>query len=63
MSSVYRRKLSIGVQTFSDTHKGVYYYVDKTPFERLSKQNKYYFLLRPSQFDMSLMLDNLRYLF
>lgn len=63
MSSAYRRKLAIGDQTFSDTHKGIYYYVDKSPFERLAKQNKYYFLLGPSHFGMSLMLDNLRYLF
>ncbi|MDQ7731679.1 AAA family ATPase [Halomonas sp. SpR1] len=45
MSSAYRRKLSIGVQIFSDTSEGdYYYYVDKTPLiERLVKQNKYYF--------------------
>lgn len=35
-------KLSIGVQTFSNTCEGDYYYVGKTSLiERLIKQNKY----------------------
>ena len=43
----HRRKLPIGIQTFSDIREGNYYYVDKTPhIERLVNQNKYYFLSR-----------------
>lgn len=38
MSSAHRRKLPIGIQTFSDIREGDYYYVDKTPFiERLAR--------------------------
>ncbi|MYL24892.1 AAA family ATPase [Halomonas alkaliantarctica] len=64
MSSAHRRKLPIGIQTFSDIREGGYYYVDKTPFiERLANQNKYYFLSRPRRFGKSLLLDTLRCLF
>ncbi|BBM05464.1 hypothetical protein HAALTHF_17330n [Vreelandella aquamarina] len=45
MPATHRRKLPIGIQTFSDIREGGYYYVDKTPFiEKLANQNKYYFL-------------------
>ncbi|GEN29135.1 ATPase AAA [Halovibrio variabilis] len=60
----HRRKLPIGIQTFSDIREGNYYYVDKTPhIERLVNQNKYYFLSRPRRFGKSLLLDTLRCLF
>jgi len=32
MPATHRRKLPIGIQTFSDIREGGYYYVDKTPF-------------------------------
>lgn len=64
MSSAYRRKLLIGIQTFSYICEGDYYYVNKTPFiERLANQNKYYFLSRPRRFGKSLLLDTLHCLF
>ena len=44
MVPAHRRKLPIGIQTFSDIREGNYYYVDKTAFiEQLAHQNKYYF--------------------
>ncbi|MEL7964994.1 ATP-binding protein [Vreelandella neptunia] len=64
MTDSHRRKLPIGIQTFSDIREGNYYYVDKTPhIERLVNQNKYYFLSRPRRFGKSLLLDTLRCLF
>ena len=64
MTNSHRRKLPIGIQTFSDIREGNYYYVDKTPhIERLVNQNKYYFLSRPRRFGKSLLLDTLRCLF
>ncbi|MGM0543296.1 MAG: ATP-binding protein [Pseudomonadota bacterium] len=64
MPDAHRRKLPIGIQTFSDIREGNYYYVDKTPhIERLVNQNKYYFLSRPRRFGKSLLLDTLRCLF
>ncbi|MGP9765848.1 ATP-binding protein [Halomonas sp. AOP13-D3-9] len=64
MQDAHRRKLPIGIQTFSDIREGNYYYVDKTPhIERLVNQNKYYFLSRPRRFGKSLLLDTLRCLF
>nr|WP_298058378.1 ATP-binding protein [uncultured Halomonas sp.] len=64
MPSAHRRKLPIGIQTFSDIREGGYYYVDKTPFiEKLTNQNKYYFLSRPRRFGKSLLLDTLGCLF
>ncbi|HAA45281.1 MAG TPA: hypothetical protein DCE28_07305 [Halomonas sp.] len=64
MPSAHRRKLPIGIQTFSDIREGGYYYVDKTPFiEKLANQNKYYFLSRPRRFGKSLLLDTLGCLF
>lgn len=64
MSAAQRRKLPVGIQTFSDIREDDYYYVDKTPdIERLVNQNKYYFLSRPRRFGKSLLLDTLRCLF
>jgi len=64
VTNSHRRKLPIGIQTFSDIREGNYYYVDKTPhIERLVNQNKYYFLSRPRRFGKSLLLDTLRCLF
>ena len=64
MPATHRRKLPIGIQTFSDIREGGYYYVDKTPFiEKLANQNKYYFLSRPRRFGKSLLLDTLGCLF
>ncbi|WP_281662234.1 MULTISPECIES: AAA family ATPase [Halomonadaceae] len=64
MTDAHRRKLPIGIQTFTDIREGNYYYVDKTPhIERLVNQNKYYFLSRPRRFGKSLLLDTLHCLF
>jgi len=64
MPSIQRRKLPIGIQTFSDIREDGYYYVDKTCFiEKLANQNKYYFLSRPRRFGKSLLLDTLGCLF
>ena len=37
MPATHRRKLPIGIQTFSDIREGGYYYVDKTPFNPVAK--------------------------
>jgi hypothetical protein len=59
-----RRKLPIGIQTFSEIITEGYYYVDKTPFaHRLIDEGKYYFLSRPRRFGKSLFIDTLRELF
>ncbi|WP_163560481.1 AAA family ATPase [Halomonas sp. NO4] len=64
MPSAPRKKLPIGVQTFSDIRTGGYYYVDKTePIHRLVEEGKYYFLSRPRRFGKSLLVDTLRCLF
>ena len=64
MSATGKKRLPIGIQTFSEIIEGGYYYVDKTPvIERLVQQNKYYFLSRPRRFGKSLLLDTLRCLF
>ncbi|NIC38822.1 ATP-binding protein [Halomonas desiderata] len=64
VSAPSRRKLPIGIQTFSDIIEGGYYYVDKTPhIHRLIEQGKYYFLSRPRRFGKSLLVDTLRCLF
>ncbi|WP_234275699.1 AAA family ATPase [Billgrantia zhangzhouensis] len=64
MSIPSRRKLPIGIQTFSDIIEGGYYYVDKTPhIHRLIEQGKYYFLSRPRRFGKSLLVDTLCCLF
>ncbi|WP_444677475.1 AAA family ATPase [Halomonas sp. E19] len=64
MSTAARKKLPIGIQTFSDIREGGYYYVDKTSvIHRLVEEGKYYFLSRPRRFGKSLLLDTLRCLF
>ncbi len=64
MSAAARKKLPIGIQTFSDIREGGYYYVDKTSvIHRLVEEGKYYFLSRPRRFGKSLLLDTLRCLF
>ncbi|MDK2872456.1 MAG: hypothetical protein PWQ64_220 [Desulfomicrobiaceae bacterium] len=55
-----RKKLPIGIQTFSEIRREGYYYVDKTPFvAALAASGKYYFLSRPRRFGKSLFLDTL----
>ena len=59
-----RRKLPIGIQTFSQIIEEGYYYVDKTGLALdLVEQGKYYFLSRPRRFGKSLFLDTLKDLF
>ena len=60
-----RRKLPIGIQTFSQIREAdAYYYVDKTGMALdLIAQGKYYFLSRPRRFGKSLLLDTLKDLF
>ncbi len=59
-----RRKLPIGIQTFSEIRNEDHYYVDKTGFvQRLIEQGKYYFLSRPRRFGKSLLVDTLKELF
>jgi len=59
-----RRKLPIGIQTFSEICSEDHYYVDKTGFaQRLIEQGKYYFLSRPRRFGQSLLVDTLKELF
>jgi Predicted AAA-ATPase/PD-(D/E)XK nuclease superfamily len=62
--SATRRKLPIGIQTFSEIISEGHYYVDKTAFaHRLIDEGKYYFLSRPRRFGKSLFLDTLAELF
>jgi hypothetical protein len=59
-----RRKLPIGIQTFSKLREQGCYYVDKTPHAlRLIEVGSYYFLSRPRRFGKSLFLDTLKDLF
>ena len=59
-----RKKLPIGIQTFSEIREEGYYYVDKTAIAlQLAEQGKYYFLSRPRRFGKSLFLDTLKELF
>jgi hypothetical protein len=59
-----RRKLPIGIQTFTKIRAEDYYYVDKTPLAwRLMQEGEYYFLSRPRRFGKSLFLDTLKELF
>lgn len=59
-----RKKLPIGIQTFSEIRQEGYYYVDKTPLIlRLLTEGKYYFLSRPRRFGKSLLLDTIAELF
>ena len=59
-----RRRLPIGMQTFSELREQDRYYVDKTAYiERLLHEGKHYFLSRPRRFGKSLFLDTLKELF
>jgi hypothetical protein len=59
-----RKKLPIGIQTFSEIRTENYYYADKTDFcFKLASQGKYYFLSRPRRFGKSLLIDTIGELF
>lgn len=59
-----RKKLPIGIQTFSEIRTENYYYADKTDFcFKLATQGKYYFLSRPRRFGKSLLIDTISELF
>ncbi len=59
-----RRKLPIGIETFSEIIEEGHYYVDKTAFAlQLIEEGKHYFLSRPRRFGKSLFLDTLKCLF
>ena len=59
-----RKRLPIGIQTFSTLREEGCYYVDKTPhIERLLNQGSRFFLSRPRRFGKSLLLDTIRALF
>ena len=59
-----KKKLPIGIQTFSEIITEGYYYVDKTHYaHQLINQGKHYFLSRPRRFGKSLFLDTLKELF
>ena len=59
-----RRKLPIGIQTFSKIREENCYYVDKTALiQRLMDEGTHYFLSRPRRFGKSLFLDTLKELF
>jgi hypothetical protein len=62
--SLPRKKLPIGIQTFSKIREEGYYYVDKTRYAlQLAREGGYYFLSRPRRFGKSLFLDTLKELF
>ncbi len=59
-----RRRLPIGMQTFSELRERGCYYVDKTDYiARLLDEGKHYFLSRPRRFGKSLFLDTMKELF
>ena len=59
-----KRRLPIGMQTFSELRERNCYYVDKTPYiARMLDEGKHYFLSRPRRFGKSLFLDTLKELF
>ena len=59
-----KRRLPIGIQTFSKIREENYYYVDKTDhLRRLIDEGTHYFLSRPRRFGKSLFLDTLKELF
>lgn len=59
-----RKRLPIGIQTFSEIRTEGYYYADKTEFcLKLATQGKYYFLSRPRRFGKSLLIDTIGELF
>jgi hypothetical protein len=59
-----RRRLPIGIQTFSEIIQDGHYYVDKSGYALdLINTGKAYFLSRPRRFGKSLFLDTLKELF
>ncbi|MEZ5537531.1 MAG: ATP-binding protein [Thiolinea sp.] len=59
-----RKKLPIGIQTFSRIRREDYYYVDKTQLMvNLARSGVHYFLSRPRRFGKSLFLDTLKEMF
>ncbi|MBF0211851.1 MAG: ATP-binding protein [Desulfamplus sp.] len=59
-----KKKLPIGIQTFSEIVTEGYYYVDKSYYaHKLISEGKHYFLSRPRRFGKSLFLDTLKELF
>lgn len=59
-----RKRLPIGIQTFSQIHEDDCNHVDKTRFAvELVRQENYYFLSRPNRFGKSLFVDTLKELF
>ncbi len=64
MNPLPRKKLPIGIQTFSTLREGGYYYADKSGYAvDLYERGRYYFLSRPRRFGKSLFLDTLKDLF
>ncbi len=64
MTTVDRRRLPIGIQTFRNLRDDGCYYVDKTALiHQMIDQGRYYFLSRPRRFGKSLLLDTLHELF
>ena len=63
-ATAVRRKLPIGIQTFSKIREQGCYYVDKTAYvRRLVDEGTHYFLSRPRRFGKSLLVDTLKELF
>ena len=60
-----KRKLPVGIQTFSQIREEGYYYVDKTAHARriVDGAGKHYFLSRPRRFGKSLFVDTLKELY
>ncbi|WP_022952435.1 ATP-binding protein [Leucothrix mucor] len=64
MSQTARKRLPIGIQTFSEIRQENHYYVDKTDQAlQLIEEGKHYFLSRPRRFGKSLFIDTLKELF
>ena len=64
MSTLARKKLPIGIQTFARIREEGYYYADKSGYTvDLAEGGSYYFLSRPRRFGKSLFLDTLKDLF
>jgi hypothetical protein len=63
-SSLPRKKLPIGIQTFSELRQSNCYYADKTGLAaQLAQNGKCYFLSRPRRFGKSLLIDTFKELF
>ena len=59
-----RKKLPIGIQTFSKIRNENCYYADKTGIAvDLTENGAYYFISRPRRFGKSLFIDTLKELF